>query len=122
MNTQLRQTIKEIQPRSAWQKGLITYAIDIIDDATEQGIALTAENLKGFMLNGADSFQQASEGGNYLIYDYDIAEAVCTPSELKRTDNGRLNPNSHENWLDVQTRALHQTYNLLKRNLTEATA
>lgn len=60
------------------------------------------------LLNGADNWNQYSRGGCYLVYDADIAELLCTPSELKRTRNGERRPNGREEWLDVQARALHQ--------------
>ena len=44
------------------------------------------------------------------MYDGDIAAALCTPSELKKTRNGERRPNSREEWLDVQARALHQAF------------
>lgn len=47
------------------------------------------------------------------VYDEDIARTLCTPSELKRTDNGRLPPNSHESWLGCQARAAWQAQRLL---------
>ena len=52
--------------------------------------------------------QKYSYGGCSLIYDSQIAERLCTPSEFKKKDGGRLAPNSKESWLDVQTRALYQ--------------
>ena len=45
-------------------------------------------------------------GACSLIYDEDIAKRLCTPSELKRTNNGDRNPSSRETWLDMQARAL----------------
>ena len=60
------------------------------------------------MLNGAQDWEQYSWGGSALIYDGDIAERLCCPSELKKTRNGERRPNSREEWLDVQARALYQ--------------
>lgn len=62
-------------------------------------------------MNGARDWNQYSYGGNACIYDSDIAEGLCTPSELKRRDYGRKKPNAREEWLDVQIRALYQAYN-----------
>ena len=100
--------------RSAWRRGVGEYAIELIDNLeymTDNGeIPTTAEELKKALLNGAENWKEYSEGGCSLVYDCDIAERLCTPSELKRTDNGRLNPNSRESWIDCQTRALCQAY------------
>lgn len=68
---------------------------------------------------------EAVYGGNFLIYDDDIAERYCTPSELKkvtRKDGSiRDHANSSENWLDVQERAIRQAIRLIIGNLGAAT-
>lgn len=43
-----------------------------------------------------------------MIYNADIAERLCCPSELKKTRNGERRPNNREEWLDTQARALYQ--------------
>lgn len=60
------------------------------------------------LLSGAASWGSYSWGGCSLCYDADIAERLCTPSELKRKRGGDLRPNRSEEWLDVQARALFQ--------------
>ena len=50
-----------------------------------------------------------------MIYDGDIAERLCCPSELKKTRNGERRPNSREEWLDVQARALRQASYMVRR-------
>lgn len=60
------------------------------------------------MLNGAQDWDNYSYSGSALIYNKDIANRLCTMSELKRTRNGEFKPNSRETWLDVQARALYQ--------------
>lgn len=67
------------------------------------------------LLNGADGWPQYSEGGCSLIYDPDIAERLCTPSELKKNRHGDRNPNSWETWLQCQARALHQAANRIRK-------
>lgn len=89
--------------RSAWDKAVTACAIDLV-------YGCDGEVKKENLLNGAIDWSQYSYGGCSLIYDADIAEAYCTPSELKRTDHGRLQPNSRESWLDLQARALGQAY------------
>ena len=102
--------INGFSARSAWSKGVIDYALELLDNLAE----LTPEDLKDCdivclaLLNGASGWQQYSYGGSSLIYDCDIAERLCTPSELKRCRGGERNPSSRENWLDVQARALRQ--------------
>lgn len=92
--------------RSAWAKGVRNYACDLISDfdADTNFSRVTEKDL----LNGADDWKQYSWGGNAYIYDRDICEILCTPTEKKHTKNGELPPNSREEWLDVQARALFQ--------------
>ena len=102
--------------RSKWNKAVTDFAYDLlmdIDEAIRDGY-FDAENLKTpklltqAMLNGAQDWRQYAWGGCGLVYDGDIAEALCTPSELKRTRNGERRPNSCEKWLDVYARAMWQ--------------
>lgn len=102
--------------RSAWNKGVTAYAIDFIDWCINNVDWFTGDLTKSadyeqFILNGARNWSDYSWGGSALIYDSDIAAALCTPSELKRTRNGELRPNSRECWLDTQARALYQAAN-----------
>lgn len=100
--------------RSAWSKGVTVYALELVEqlaEAAEGGYIdvedLTAPRmLRKALLNGADDWSAYSWGGGSLIYDGDIAERLCCPSDLKRTRNGERRPNSREEWLDVQARAL----------------
>lgn len=119
--------------RSAWENGVDNYAITLIwnlMEYEENGYLtledLTNENrLTASMLNGAKDWQRPdyevaawnvySWGGCSLIYDRDIAERLCTASELKRTHNGERRPNVKEEWLDVQARALYQAAQLVKQ-------
>lgn len=125
---ELRALIENRKTRSAWDKGVTAYALDLLDDldgygyhelyglATLDGCTLTAA-----MLNGASDWRQYSWGGSSLIYDGDIAERLCTPSELKRTRNDERRPNSREEWLDVQARALNQAARVILRTVRNAT-
>lgn len=102
--------------RSAWDKGVTVYALELVEqlaEAAESGYIdaddLTAPRmLRKALLNGADDWSAYSWGGCSLIYNYDIAERLCSPSELNRSRGGWRKPNSREEWLDVQARALSQ--------------
>lgn len=110
--------------RSAWARGVKAYALELLDNLDE----LTADQLadpaavRAALLNGAQDWQEYSDGGCSLIYDPDIAARVCTPSELKRTHNGERYPNSREIWLDVQARALSQAARLVCEAVGEVIA
>ena len=76
-----------------------------------------SKKVRAALLNGAADWSQYSWGGCSLIYDGDIAERLCCPSELKKTRNGERRPNSREEWLDVQARALFQAANRVCRHI-----
>lgn len=106
--------------RSAWGKGVNAYALELLEELRERA-AYEGRNpepgkeCREWMLNGAQDWNQYSWGGSSLIYDSDIAERLCTPSELKKTRNGKRRPNSREEWLDTQARALTQACNRVAR-------
>ena len=101
-----RRLITATPARSAWRKGVKAYALELIEGA-EEGFALVS------LLNGAENWRAFSYGGCSLIYDADIAERLCAPSEYAKTRQGERAPNSRESWLDVQARALGQAANLI---------
>lgn len=112
------QTLEQRKDRSAWGRGVNDYAVDMLQQLTDyyKGGYISGEALGNCTacqiaaLDGARNWSEYSWGGSALVYDGDIAAALCTPSELKRTRNGERRPNSQEEWLDVQARALHQAF------------
>ena len=110
---EIRKALEERTDRSAWNKGVTAYALELLDVYEERAEyeGRDAEDRKEFrewLKNGAYSW-----GGSALIYNSDIAERLCTPSELKKTRNGERRPNRDEEWLDTQARALFQAANRL---------
>lgn len=124
--TKIRAYIDSQRPRSAWDKGVKEYAFELLEELEESIIRgyFAAENiadraaLKAQLLNGADSWSRYSWGGSALIYDGDIAERLCSPSELKKTRGGERRPNRNEEWLDTQARALSQAARMICRAAT----
>lgn len=106
--------------RSAWDKGVNLYALELLEYIDE--VPTNTKELERVLLNGADTWEQFSWGGCSLIYNQDIAERLCTPSELKKTRNGERRPNNHEEWLDTQARALFQACNRIKKTVRALTA
>ena len=99
--------------RSAWGRGVNAYALELLENLRERAdyegrTPESGKECREWLLNGASDWSEYSWDGAALIYDGDIAERLCTPSELKKTRNGERRPNSREEWLDVQARALHQ--------------
>lgn len=112
------QTLEQRKDRSAWGRGVNGYAVDMLQQIEEyyNDGDISADDLatwataEAVALNGARDWDEYSWGGSALVYDGDIAAALCNPSELKKTRNGERRPNSREEWLDVQARALHQAF------------
>ena len=113
---EIRKRVNANKPRSAWDRGCLAYADELLD-SLEEAIAggyfyqddLEAPKiLEQGLLNGASSWGAYSWGGRSLCYDSDIAERLCTPSELTRTRGGDRRPNAKEEWRDTQARALFQ--------------
>ena len=101
--------------RSAWSRGVHAYAVELVEYLDDSADLSNETLLRKALLNGADDWQQYSEGGCALIYDSDIAERLCSSSELKRCHGGERNPNARENWIDCQARALFQASRLIRR-------
>ena len=100
--------IKAIKPRGAWARARQTYALELLAD-------VEGEFTPSKLLNGSESWQAFSEGGCALIYDEEIAERVCCPSEFINRRQGRISPNPMENWIQCQTRCLKEAANLIVR-------
>ena len=111
---ELINAIKASKAHSAWAKGVKWYALNLVEASYLKDTDIVKTN-ESVYLNGAENWQDYSYGvhSGTLVYDADIAERLCTPGELRKTDFGRKQPNSRENWLDVQARALYQAYRLI---------
>lgn len=112
----VRKVIESTALRSAWDRGVQAYALELLDNYDEY-VKYSADNREDIpalsentLLNGATDWVQYSWGGGSLICNSDIAKRLCNPSELNRCKGGEHNPNSREEWLDVQARALRQAF------------
>lgn len=106
----MQQIISTRKTYSAWDRGITAYALDLIDNLRDNigDNVDTLADVEALLLNGAEDWQQYSYGGCSMIYNGDIAQRLCTPSELRKTRGGVLNPSSHATWLGLQDQALHQ--------------
>lgn len=116
----IRAELNARHDRSAWDKAVTLYALDLLDDVQEgadnmERLPLDGAELEQWALNDASCWEQYSNGGCSICYNADIAARVCTPSELKRKHGGTYEPNSRETWLDVQARALYQACNRIRK-------
>ena len=110
--------IESTKARSAWSRGVKSYALELLSELPQNVEYGSPMSLVDDMLNGARNWSQYSWGGCSLIYNEDIAKRLCTPSELRKTNNGDLQPNKEEQWLDCQARALNQASNNIVRVAT----
>lgn len=117
----IRTTITARRARSAWDKGVTLYALELLDNLRDLPAADNRQEIKKALLNGARDWSEYSYGGCSLIYNGDIAERLCSPSELKRCRGGEWRPNRRESWLGVRARALHQAAILICRAAEECT-
>ena len=120
--TQIELIEKGIQSEragSAWRRGVNGFAEMLLEgllmNNDNSGEAVDWLTFRANLLNGAKDWKAYSWGGCALIYDEDIAKALCSPSELKATRNGQKRPNKSEEWLDTQAIALYQAEQLIKK-------
>ena len=112
--TAIYNRVESMAMRGTWNNGVKAYALMLLnwytDEASENPLTLET------MLNGANDWHHYSRSGCgvSLIYNTAIAETLCSPSELKRVKGGLRNPNSVEDWQDVEGRALCQAWQLIK--------
>lgn len=114
--------LKNKTSRSAWSKGVAQYADELIErfiNDLEDGYfnpddLQSSKLIENALLNGAENWTEYSWGGSALIYDSDITERLCNPTELKKTKDGERRPNAREEWLDTQARALFQAAERVK--------
>ena len=111
LSNELLNKIAGIKCRSAWSKGVKAAAYDMVESYSDGNNCNITEPEQ--LLNGAKTAKDYSYGGCALIYDYDIAERFCAPWELKRCKGGFKQPNSAENWCDVQARGIYQALCLI---------
>lgn len=124
-SAKVRETIENARTRSAWDRGVQAYALELLDKyveharyAANDGKAVP-ELSECTLLNGATDWSQYSWGGCSLIYNSDIAERLCSPSEMEKRNGGEWNPSRCETWLDVQARALRSAYLLIVRVVSD---
>jgi len=119
---ELTKAIEGKKPNSAWSRGVQEYALELVEQVEENRMYTQEKDMTVYpkmiereLLNGAQDWHQYSWGGCSLIYDKQIAARLCTLTELKKTHNGERKPNSREEWLDVQARALYQASQMILR-------
>lgn len=110
--TKIIETVKAKNARSYWGKGVQAYAIEMLEFVADWNPELTLENCRKILLNGADDWYHYSVSGTFLVCDVDIAERLCSPSELKRITH--KDGTVRGNWLSAQCNALCQAYHMIR--------
>ena len=109
---ELRKLIEEIPNTSAYKRGIKKYTDELLDNLEEMAriykrLPKDENELEEWLLKGARNWEEYSYGGRSLKYNRQIAERLCTPSEFKRKDGGRIAPSRHDNWFNEQAKALN---------------
>lgn len=110
---------RSCRARSAWERGVAKYALDLLSDLASRGIREIPmeRNTRSMFLNGASNWHDYSLHGNALICDFEIAERLNTPKEIMRRYRGHPEGKRpcalDETWIDAQARALAQAYDLI---------
>lgn len=111
--------VNNAKTRSAWSKGVKAYALDILASFEEsrQWCEANGESVPELdeitALNGANNWVMWAYGGCGLVYDADIAERLCTPSELKKLHEGAKVPAGAATWCDIEARAARQAWRMI---------
>jgi len=121
---ELIKKLNTVKTRSAWDKGVLDYALEIVENYAPEEVT-SVDDVLNYARDKHESLYSVakwqSEGGCFELYDDDIAQRLCTPSELRRCTHkdGSLRDmaNARESWLDVQSRAVFQAYNRIQAAL-----
>lgn len=96
--------------RSYWRRGVASLIRDYGEEVLQEhdGEIISARDFFKLWNCGNDSLRDAVYSGSFDIYNYDITKRLCTPSELKKSNEGMRSPNKRESWLDVEIKAMYQ--------------
>ena len=108
---------------TAWHNGVMEYAVELLTEYEEnhgKEIEMLNEEI---LLRGAPNWERYSMGGCSLIRDEEIAERVCSQTQMFIYDRGNKPPvgmrtlrgiaHSKTEWLEVQAYALHEAARFL---------
>lgn len=111
------EALKSRKPRSAWDKGVAQYALELIEDVDAAAISNsgTMAELEELLLDGAGSWDEYARSGYPLWADEDIARRLTSPSVFKRSRLGTRGPGRGMTWIDMQADALRSASRLIRR-------
>ena len=139
----IKERIQAKETRSLWQKNIKDYAVQMLDSCNEDfkvdtlNVGDLVNHVDGnkypltwatFVKNRVDIMRicnDASWGGNFLVYNCELAETFYTPSILKRATHKDGDVNVRVggiHLLDRQTRCLFQAVKLIIREIMRGSA
>ena len=109
---ELRMLVEEIPNTSAYKRKKKKNTDELLDNLEEMAriykrLPKDENELERWLLKGAMNWENYSYRGYSLKFNRQIAERLCTPSEFKRKDGGRIAPSRHDNWFNEQAKALN---------------
>ena len=109
---ELRKLVEEIPNTSAYKRGVQKYVVELLDNLEEMAriykrLPKDENELESRLLKDARNWENYSYRGYSLKSNRQIAERLCTPSEFRKKDGGRLAPSRHDNWFNEQAKALN---------------
>lgn len=102
----LRQLQASESHPSKWTNGIFQMAESVLRKLPAH-MEVDETNLSDRLLCGAENWEDYSRSGRPFSQDWEIAETLCTPAELRLCQYGRKSPGGGESWQDVQARALN---------------
>lgn len=139
------ESVEHIKARSQWARAVKGYALEMLENVrTDRGDLPMGQVRIGTLINHIEGNPYAvtravlnthcldidrlchdvSWGGNFRIYNDELADTFYTPSVKRRATrvNGSINPNvSGRHLLDVQTRAIFQALLIIARHADKLT-
>lgn len=111
---EIYEAIHAIPARSAWEKGVINYADELLKAYLgNRGLSLEDIHVRigkiteADLLRGAPNWERYSRGGMALVSNEDICRQLCTKAVFKKKMAGQVPPSAGgRDWLDFQVTAL----------------
>ena len=108
---ELIKLVEEIPNTSAYKRGIKKYTDELLDNLEEMAriykrLPKDENELESWLLKGARNWEDYSYRGYSLKSNRQIADRLCTPSEFRKKDGGRLAPSRYKTWFDEQSKAL----------------
>lgn len=110
---EIYEAIHAIPARSAWEKGVICYADELLKAYLDsRGLSLEDIHVRigkiaeADLLRGAPNWERYSRGGMALVSNEDICRRLCTKAMFKKRMGGLVQPSTGGDWPDLQAKAL----------------